>query len=156
MTDRSSWPGRMPRATTPSTVARILALQRKRFTDKHIAHGVGVSPATVSRVLKRAGLSRHQESWSLRVRRSSHYRRSQGQPNNHGIGWDFVHVCIDDAAPGDCPTDRRRCRRGRRPGVHIRQNIRRCNPQLIGVTDRSVARCREDAMVNNLMALAIP
>ncbi|RWK05688.1 MAG: LacI family DNA-binding transcriptional regulator, partial [Mesorhizobium sp.] len=37
---------------------RIVALRRQRLTGKHIAMEVGVSPATVSRVLKRAGLSR--------------------------------------------------------------------------------------------------
>jgi hypothetical protein len=36
---------------------RIVALRCQRLTGKHIAMEVGVSPATVSRVLKRAGLS---------------------------------------------------------------------------------------------------
>jgi CRP-like cAMP-binding protein len=37
---------------------RVIALRRKRLTGKHIAMETGVPPATVSRVLKRADLSR--------------------------------------------------------------------------------------------------
>lgn len=44
--------------TDPAVVERIVALRRQRWTGRHIALEVGVSPATVSRVLKRAGLSR--------------------------------------------------------------------------------------------------
>jgi transposase len=58
MIDRSSRPAHMPQATAASIAERIVALRRQRWTGKHIAHEVGVSPATVSRVLKRAGLSR--------------------------------------------------------------------------------------------------
>ena len=58
MIDRSSRPAHMPQATAASITERIMALRRHRWTGKHIAHEVGVSPATVSRVLKRAGLSR--------------------------------------------------------------------------------------------------
>jgi len=39
-------------------VNEIIALRRQRLCGKHIAKRVGVSPATVSRVLRRAGLSR--------------------------------------------------------------------------------------------------
>lgn len=48
----------MPQATAASIAEPIVALRRQRWTGKHIAYEVGVSPATVSRVLKRAGLSR--------------------------------------------------------------------------------------------------
>lgn len=58
MADRSSRPGTMPGMIDPAVVARIVALRRQRWTGRHIALEVGVSPATVSRVLKRAGLSR--------------------------------------------------------------------------------------------------
>lgn len=57
MADRSSRPGRSPNATDKTVVDRILALRRQRFTGRHIALEVGVSPATVSRILERAGLS---------------------------------------------------------------------------------------------------
>lgn len=56
LTDRSSRPRKLRRPTTAETVKRIIALRRERWTGKHIACETGVSPATASRVLKRAGL----------------------------------------------------------------------------------------------------
>src|SRR6267154_86460 len=58
MVDRSSRPTVIPGMTDQAVADRIAALRRRRLTGKHIAMEVGVSPATVSRVLKRAGLSR--------------------------------------------------------------------------------------------------
>src|SRR5262249_9205148 len=58
MTDRSSRPKVIPRQTDQALADRVIALRRRRWTGKHIAMETGVSPATVSRVLKRAGLSR--------------------------------------------------------------------------------------------------
>ncbi len=56
--DRSSKPSKLRQPTDARTVERIVTLRRQRPTGKHIARETGVSPATVSRVLKRAGLSR--------------------------------------------------------------------------------------------------
>jgi len=56
--DRSSRPHRLRQPTPATTVARIEALRRQRFTGKQIAKETGVSPATVSRVLKRLGIGR--------------------------------------------------------------------------------------------------
>src|SRR5690554_479332 len=50
MADRSSRPRHSPNRTGPALVERIVALRRQRFTGKHIASMVAVSPATVSRV----------------------------------------------------------------------------------------------------------
>src|SRR5262249_36121954 len=58
MADRSSRPRRSPKATERAVADRIVALRRQRLTGKHIASWVAVSPATVSRVLARAGLAR--------------------------------------------------------------------------------------------------
>ncbi|MET3588704.1 transposase [Pseudorhizobium tarimense] len=58
MTDHSSRPRASPRRTDGALVERIAGLRRQRLTGKHIAMETGVSPATVSRVLRRAGLSR--------------------------------------------------------------------------------------------------
>ena len=55
MADRSSRPNVMPSLTDQAVAERIVALRRQRLTGKHIAKEVGVSPATVSRVLRRAG-----------------------------------------------------------------------------------------------------
>src|SRR5580700_9493789 len=55
--DRSSRPHSSPSQTPPTTCAAIGALRRQRHTGKQIAGEVGVSPATVSRVLRRLGLN---------------------------------------------------------------------------------------------------
>lgn len=122
MADRSSRPGTMPGMTDPAVVERIVALRRQRWTGRHIALEVGVSPATVSRVLKRAGLARLRELGPAepvrryerdhpgemihidikklgRFDRVGH--RITGDPQqgkSRGAGWEFVHVCIDDAS----------------------------------------------------------
>lgn len=126
MADRSSRPKKLRRPTAAGTVKRIIALRRQRWTGKHIAREVGVSPATVSRVLKRAGLSRlkdlepaapvrryerkapgemiHIDIKKLgRFERTGHRitgdRRGQSAPRGRkqgGYGWEYVHVAIDD------------------------------------------------------------
>ena len=55
--DHSSRPKALRNPTPDAVAARIVALRRRRWTGQHIAKETGVSPATVSRVLKRAGLS---------------------------------------------------------------------------------------------------
>jgi len=125
--DRSSRPHRLYRPTPQVVVERIEVLRRQRLTGRAIAAEVGVSPATVSRILKRLGLNRlrdlepaepirryerehpgeliHIDIKKLgkidgighRItgdRRGQSNRRSRGQ----GLGWEFVHVCIDDAS----------------------------------------------------------
>src|SRR5260370_26230535 len=56
--DRSSRPQHLHRPTPQPVIERIEALRRRRLTGQAIAAEVGVSPATVSRVLKRLGLTR--------------------------------------------------------------------------------------------------
>jgi len=121
--DRSSRPARLHRPTPKATCARIIALRRQRLTGAHIAHRTGVSAATVSRVLRRAGLSRLRdlepgepvrryerahpgELIHLDIKRLGRFDRvghritgdRTGQSNSRGIGWEYVHVCIDDAS----------------------------------------------------------
>ena len=121
MADRSSRPRHSPNATGQAVADRIVALRRQRFTAKHIASLVAVSPATVSRVLARARLSRlkdlepaepvrryeHDEPGDMihidikklgRVNRVGHRITGNRQASSRGIGWEFVHVCIDDAS----------------------------------------------------------
>ena len=127
LTDRSSRPHRLRRPTSPDRVEEIIALRRERLCGKHIAKRVGVSPATVSRALRRAGLSRMRDLDPVEpVRR---YERANpgemihldikklgridgvghritgnraGQSNRRargeGLGWEFAHVAIDDAS----------------------------------------------------------
>jgi transposase InsO family protein len=123
--DRSSRPHRLYRPTPQAIVDEVAALRRRRCTGRQIAAQVGVSPATVSRILRRLGLNRlsalepaapicryererpgemiHLDIKKLgringighRItgdRRGQSNRRSRGE----GLGWEFVHVAIDD------------------------------------------------------------
>src|ERR1700756_4261667 len=56
--DRSSRPHSLPGQTPGATCAAVEALRRRRYTGKQIAAEVGISPATVSRILYRLGLNR--------------------------------------------------------------------------------------------------
>ncbi|UED31225.1 IS481 family transposase [Rhizobium ruizarguesonis] len=123
MADRSSRPKISPRQTGQSLAERIVALRRQRLTGKHIAMETGVSPATVSRVLRRAGLSRMKDVdpaepivryeyaepgglIHLDIKRLGRFHRvghritgdRTGQSNSRGVGWEYVHICIDDAS----------------------------------------------------------
>jgi hypothetical protein len=40
----------------------------------------------------------HQKARQIQWHRPPHHRRSQSQGHDRGIGWEFVHVCIDDAS----------------------------------------------------------
>ena len=56
--DRSSRPLSSPDQTPAATCTAIEGLRRQRYTGKQIAAQIGVSAATVSRVLRRLGLNR--------------------------------------------------------------------------------------------------
>ena len=58
MQDCSSRPKLIPTQTAEPLAGRIITLRRQRLCGKPVALQTGVSPATVSRVLRRAGLSR--------------------------------------------------------------------------------------------------
>ena len=123
--DRSSRPQKLRNPTPNEIVTRIAALRRRRWTGKHIARQVGLSPATVSRVLKRLGLNKLKalepaqpvrrydrehpgELIHLDIKKLGKFSRAghritgnrTGQSNprgrGQGYGWEFVHVCIDD------------------------------------------------------------
>jgi len=122
--DRSSRPHRLRRPTPQTVIEEIERLRRQRWTGKQIAAQVGVSPATVSRVLRRLGLNKlnalepaepvrryerenpgeliHIDIKKLGSIGSVGHRitgRQTGVVNRHlGIGWEYVHVCIDDAS----------------------------------------------------------
>src|SRR5260221_10804906 len=55
--DRSSRPKRLYRPTPAAIVEQVEVLRRQRFTGKQIAANLAVSPATVSRILRRLGLN---------------------------------------------------------------------------------------------------
>src|SRR3954463_14913388 len=56
--DRSSRPLSSPDQTPAATCAAVAALRRQRYTGKHIAAEVALSPAPVSRFLRLLGLNR--------------------------------------------------------------------------------------------------
>src|SRR5947208_14814768 len=121
--DRSSRPRSLPRQTPPTTCAAIDALRRQRHTGKQIAAEVGISPTTVSRILRRLGLSslkalepaepvrRYErehpgELIHIDIKKLGRFDRvghritgdRTGHSKRRGVGWEFVHVCIDDAS----------------------------------------------------------
>ncbi len=123
MADRSSRPRRLRKPTPQAAIDEIITLRRQRFTGKHIAKVAGVSAATVSRVLKRAGLSRMRdlepaepvkryerrspgEMIHIDIKKLGRFERvghritgdRTGQSNSRGVGWEFIHVCVDDAS----------------------------------------------------------
>jgi transposase InsO family protein len=119
--DRSSRPHRLHRPTPAATVAKVEALRRQRWTGKQIAAETGVSPATVSRILRRLGLNRMQalepaapvrryerahpgELIHIDIKKLGRFERvghritGDRQRSSRGAGWEFVHVAIDDAS----------------------------------------------------------
>ena len=117
----------LPSQTPPATCAAVEALRRQRHTGKQIAAEVGVSPATVSRILRRLGLNRlsalepaepirryqrenpgeliHIDIKKLgKFNRIGHRitgdrtRQSNPRSRGEGPGWEYVQVCIDDAS----------------------------------------------------------
>ena len=120
--DRSSRPHRLYKPTPPRVAEQIEILRRQRFTGRQIAKETGVSVATVSRVLRRLGLSRLRdlepavpvrryerehpgELIHLDIKKLGRFNQaghrvmpSREGCRNAGAGWEFVHVCIDDAS----------------------------------------------------------
>ncbi len=120
--DRTSRPHRLYRPTPAIIVAKVEALRRQRWTGKQIAAEVGISPATVSRILKRLGLNRIQalepaepirryerdhpgELIHIDIKKLGRFDRvghritgDRRQGETRGAGWEFVHVSIDDAS----------------------------------------------------------
>jgi transposase len=119
LADRSSRPHRLRRPTAPAFVEQAIALRRQRLLMKHIAAQLELSIATVSRLLKRAGLSRlsaldppppivryeyaapgdllHLDTKKLgRFHRVGSRITGTHQKRSLGAGFEVAHVCIDD------------------------------------------------------------
>jgi transposase len=121
--DRSSRPHSSPSQTPPPTCAVIEALRRQRHTGKQIAGEVGVSPATVSRVLRRLGLNSSKALEPAEpVRR--YERAYPGEMIHHDIKKlgrfeQIGHRITGDRWGSEQPTGaRRRARLGVRPRLH--------------------------------------
>jgi len=131
LTDRSSRPKSVRRPTPALTAERIIALRRQRWTGRQIAKETKVSPATVSRILRRARLSRIRdleppepvvryerqrpgELIHIDIKKLGRFdqvghritgdrtcqssARGKRGGKSWGAGWEYVHVCIDDAS----------------------------------------------------------
>ena len=120
--DRSSRPHRLRRPTPSEICAKIEALRRQRMTGQQIAKETGVSPATVSRVLRRLGLNKLKaldppepvrryerahpgELIHIDIKKLGRFERTGHRitgdrrlGETRGAGYEFVHVAIDDAS----------------------------------------------------------
>ena len=119
--DRSSRPNASPNRTPDDVETKVIALRKERRIYHRIAAETGVSLATVGRILTRHGLNRWRDLEPAEpVRRYERARPGEmihidikklgrfnkighritrdrtGQSNSRGIGWEFVHVSIDD------------------------------------------------------------
>jgi transposase InsO family protein len=122
LTNRSSAPRRRPTQTPQLTIDAIEALRRLRMTAAEIAELLGMALSTVSRWLARIGLGKrsrleppeppnryerarpgeliHTDVKKLGRIDGPGKRVTGRTPRHHrakGVGWEFVHVCVDDA-----------------------------------------------------------
>jgi len=124
LADRSSAPQSQPGATPEDRIEAIAALRRVRLTGAEIAEALSMARSTVQGILTRIGLGklsrleppeppnryeRRRAGELLHIdvkklgrighRGAGHRatgRRGKGQ-RSRGAGWEFVHVCVDDA-----------------------------------------------------------
>ena len=120
--DRSSRPHESPAKTDHAREQVILTLRRSRHSGPQIARSLRMPKATIARVLKRAGLHRLRyldppeppiryerkrpgELLHLDVKKLAriaghvgHRIHGDRSKRIEGAGWEFVHVCIDDAS----------------------------------------------------------
>jgi transposase InsO family protein len=122
LADRSSRPHVSPRQTAAATRLSIKVLRLQRWTCAEIAGAVGVSAATASRILRRAGLSRRGRLEApLPAQRYEHAQpgdllhldtkklgriaglghrimgRHAGRVDVHrASGWEYLHIAVDD------------------------------------------------------------
>lgn len=119
LVDRTSRPKRSPTKVPAGWQATVLDLRRLRMTGAAIAKRLGIPRSTVARILKRGGLERlrkldppvpirryektrpgeliHLDIKKLgRIKGVGHRIHGDRTTRVRGIGWEFVHVCVDD------------------------------------------------------------
>ncbi|MFC4729818.1 IS481 family transposase [Coralloluteibacterium thermophilus] len=174
LADRSSRPKTSPRRISSAQRSHIEALRRQRRSGRWIAEHTQLSPATVSRVLRRSGLSRwrdlepqppvHRYEYAApgemihldikklgRIGSPGHRVTGNRSQRHRGIGWDFVHVAIDDhsrVAVAAIADDER----GRTAVAFLRQVVARYSAQ--GVTVRRVMTDNGSPYVSRVFAEA--
>jgi transposase InsO family protein len=120
LADRSSAPLSVPNRTREERVELIAFLRRLRMTAAEIAAVIGMPLSTVSAVLSRIGLGKlcrlepiepanryerkrpgelvHIDVKKLvRIERAGHRVTGNRRGSRKGIGWEYVHVAVDDA-----------------------------------------------------------
>ena len=120
LADRCSAPVSVPSRTGEERVAVIASLRRLRMTGAEIAETLGMPASTVSGILTRIGLGKlwrlepleppnryekqrpgelvHVDVKKLgRIGRPGHRVNGDRRTRTRGIGWEYVHVAIDDA-----------------------------------------------------------
>jgi transposase InsO family protein len=118
--DRPSTPKRVPSRTPADREELILALRELRFTSPEIAETLGMPLSTVGAVLSRHGLGKlprlqpeepansyerprpgeliHIDVKKLgKIARPGHRVHGDRTTRARGIGWEYVHVAVDDA-----------------------------------------------------------
>jgi len=121
LVDRSCRPRRSPTATPRVLVTWVETLRRQRWTGVQIAAALQLSASTVARLARRQGLARLRQldppvpmrryAWARpgdllhvdikklgRIGRVGHRMTGDRRARVRGIGWEFVHVAIDDAS----------------------------------------------------------
>jgi transposase InsO family protein len=118
--DRSSRPHTLRKPTPEAVCEHVVELRHQCWTGARIAAETGISPATVSRVLRRRGLNRLKdlepaepvrryernspgELLHIDIKKLGRFERpghrvtgDRQQGESRGAGWEFIHVGIDD------------------------------------------------------------
>jgi len=121
LADRASVPVRCPHRTRARLEQWILSLRAQRLSGPTIAYRTGIARATVGNILRRHGVGRlpplepkppvrryewarpgqlvHIDTKALgRIAGVGHRIHGDRTTRVRGIGWEHVHVCVDDAS----------------------------------------------------------
>jgi transposase InsO family protein len=119
--DRSTRPKRSPRRLSAAKIERVVGLRLQRLTGEEIAQRLSLPRSTVAAHLSQLGMGRlpplhppppviryerdrpgeliHIDTKKLgRFQRLGHRVTGNRHQSSDGVGWDFLHVCVDDAS----------------------------------------------------------
>jgi transposase InsO family protein len=117
--DLSSRPHSCPRQLSSTLLEKVFALRRQRKNGWHIAKELGISRATVSRALRRAGMNHlqsldpppaftryeHKHPGDMihfdikqlaSIREPGHRVTNDPSKRSRGAGYEYLHIAIDD------------------------------------------------------------